>query len=258
MQFGNSLRKRMRQRGALRTAALVLLCGLPLAAAMASDKAEPGQKVDSGSFGVFMSGKRVATETFSIHQDSAGSSISSEFKTDAGTVQAAQSSELKLASNGELKSYEWKEASPGQSQATVVPKDEFLLERFSNNPVEKQKEQPFLLPASTSILDDYFFVQREVLAWKYLATSCKQDKGSPECPLKQSVQMGTLNAHTRASSLVTVQFSGREKTTIRGTEREYIRLDMKSDVGDWTLWMDDQLKLQKVVDVADNTEVVRD
>ena len=233
---------------------LAVVCATPLAA---GDKAQAGKVVDSGSFGVFVNGKRVATETFSIHQDADGSVITSEFKAEAGENRAAQSSELQLAPSGDLKSYEWKEASPGQSHALVVPKEEFLLERFSKSPQEKQMEQPFLLPASTSVLDDYFYIQREVLAWKYLATSCHQQNGV-QCPMKQSAQMGTLNAHTRASTPVSVEFAGREKVTIRGMEHELIRLDMQSDVGDWTLWLDDQLKLQRIVDPAAGTEVVRD
>src|SRR5580698_9642238 len=140
------------------------------------EKESPTQTVDSGSFGVFMNGKRVATETFSIRQSSTGSSITSRFRTEAGPDPAEQTSELQLTANGDLKSYEWKEISPGQSQATVLPSQDFLSERFTSNPANKPQEQPFLLPTSTSILDDYFFIQREVLAWKYLATGCKQEK----------------------------------------------------------------------------------
>lgn len=216
------------------------------------------QMVDSGSFGVFMNGKRVATETFSIHQTGTGSLITSRFKTEAGPDQAEQSSELQLTAAGELKSYEWKELSPGQSQATVLPAQDFLTERYTDNPSAKSNEQPFLLPASTSVLDDYFFIQREVLAWKYLATSCKQEKGGVNCPLKEKAQLGTLNAHARASALVNVQFSGREKIPIHGVERELIRLDLKSESSDWSLWLDDQLKLQRMLDSGNTTEVVRD
>jgi hypothetical protein len=224
----------------------------------APEKEAPGQTVDSGSFGVFMNGKRVATETFSIHQGSSGSSVISRFKTEAGPDPAEQSSELQLTAGGELKSYEWKEIRPGQSQATVLPGQDFLTERYTSGPSDKSHEQPFLLPASTSILDDYFFIQREVLAWKYLATSCKQDKGGVSCPLKEKTQLGTLNAHARASGLVNLQFSGREKISLHGVEHELIRLDLKSESSDWTLWLDDQLKLQRIVDSANTTEVVRD
>jgi len=224
----------------------------------APEKEAPTQTVDSGSFGVFMNGKRVATETFSIRQSSTGSSITSRFRTEAGPDPAEQTSELQLTANGDLKSYEWKEISPGHSQATVLPSQDFLSERFTSNPANKPQEQPFLLPTSTSILDDYFFIQREVLAWKYLATGCKQEKSGVNCPMKEKAQLGTLNAHARASALVNIQFSGREKVSIHGAEHELIRLDLRSESGDWILWLDDQLKVQRIADSANSTEVVRD
>jgi hypothetical protein len=107
-------------------------------------------------------------------------------------------------------------------------------------------------------LDDYFFVQREVLAWKYLASSCKQEKGALQCPLKQHVQFGALNPHARASMSVTLEFAGREKATIRGVEAELNRLDLKNESSTWSLWLDDQFKLQRIVILGENTEVVRD
>ncbi len=233
-----------------------LLC--PVAFAASTPKEPPGKMVDAGSFGVFMNGQRVATETFSIHQDDAGSSILSEFKTEAGMEKAAQNSDLQLDPKGELKSYDWKETSPGDSHASVLPAQDFLTERFSKTAQEKPHEQPFLLPASTTILDDYFLIQREVLAWKFLATTCKQEKGQISCPLKQSVQIGTLNPHTRQSMPVGVQYSGRETVSIHNSQRELIRLDVTSEVGNWALWLDDQLKLQRILDLGGNTEVLRD
>jgi hypothetical protein len=224
----------------------------------ASPKEPSGQLVDSGSFGVFMNGKRVATETFSIHQSETGSLVTSEFKTEVGVEKAAQNSALELNPKGELKSYEWKETSPGESHAMVFPNQDFLTERFSKRPQDKQQEQPFLLPASTSILDDYFLIQREVLAWKYLATTCKQENGQISCPLKQPVQLGTLNAHSRQSMPVSMQYSGREKVPIRGAPRELIRLDVQTETGDWALWLDDHLKLQRILDLTTNTEILRD
>jgi hypothetical protein len=245
-------------RGRLLVILLLGVAGVVCTSAAAKDKDAAGQAVDSGSFGVFIGSKRMATETFSIRQTGDGSSVQSEFRSEAGDDKAVQSSELLLAVDGDLKGYTWTESSPGRSHATIVPNESFLLERYSRNPQDKVTEQPFMLPASTSILDDYFFIQREVLAWKFLATSCRQSKGGPECQIKQSVQLGTLNPHSRASSPVSMQFSGREKVTLHGVEREMIRLDMKSDTGDWTLWLDDQLKLQRILDTADNTEVIRD
>jgi hypothetical protein len=242
--------------------ALVGLCLLAGSSAVAAsgkdDKAPTAQNVDSGSFGVFMNGRRVATETFSVHQSSTGSSIVSEFKSEAGADKAEQRSEWQMSANGDLRKYEWKEVSPGQSQAVVVPNQEFLTERFRASPQDKELEQPFMLPASSSVLDDYFFVQREVLVWKYLASSCKQDKGALQCPLKQRVQFGALNPHARSSISVTLEFAGREKITIRGAEVEMNRLDLKGESGTWTLWVDDQYKLQRILIQGENTEVVRD
>ena len=265
MQSRVGVTKRASKDTGLLVRAVLVLAGMCLlavstapAAADKNDKAPAAQMVDSGSFGVFMNGRRVATETFSIHQSSGGSSIVSQFKSEAGADKAEQTSDWQMSASGELRKYEWKEVSPGQSQAVVLPNQEFLIERFRSGPQDKEIEQPFLLPASSSLLDDYFFVQREVLAWKFLATSCKQDKGALECPLKQHVQFGALNPHARASMSVTVEFAGREKVTIRGSEQELNRLDLKNESSNWTLWLDDQFKLQRILISGDNTEVVRD
>ncbi len=139
----------------LGTISLLLFIALA-AAAPAKEKEPAGQKVDNGSFGVFVNGRRVATETFSIVQSNNGSVANSQFKTEPGADPAAQSSQLELTGNGELRRYEWKELSPGKAQAVVLPNDNLLVERSTNNPQDKQEEHPFLLPASTSILDDYF------------------------------------------------------------------------------------------------------
>jgi hypothetical protein len=84
------------------TIRIVSLLLLPLFA-MAADKEKPkdaAQMVDSGSFGVFLNGQRIATETFSIQQSATGSIATSEFKTEAGADKSVQSSELQLTANG--------------------------------------------------------------------------------------------------------------------------------------------------------------
>jgi len=245
-----------------KTAWIAGVLGLLLMAAAASGKdkeKEPaGQNVDSGSFGIFMGGHRVATEKFSIVQNGSGSVISSEFKSEPGVDEALQSSELKLTPAGEIVEYDWRETSPEKIHAVVVPNSDFLLERTTTGNDEKAAEQPFLLPTSTSVLDDYFFVQREVLLWKYLATACHQEKGVLSCPLGQHIQFGTLNPHSRASMPLSVQFSGREKVSIRGAEQELSRFELKGDTGDWMAWLDDQFRLIKILVADENTEVVRD
>jgi hypothetical protein len=237
------------------------IAGLALAlgaGVSAKDKESPGHIVDAGSFGVFMNGKRVATEKFSIQQDASGSIATSEFKTEEGVGQAAQTSEMKLSAAGDLQKYEWKETSPGKAQAVITPNDNLLIERSTASPQDKQEEHPFLLPASTSILDDYFFIHREILAWKYLATGCRQDKGQVACPQNQQVKFGVINPHQRASLLVSIAYTGKEKVPVRGVERELNHFLLKGDAGEWSLWLDDQFKLVRILVPSDNTEVVRD
>lgn len=238
-------------------AGIVLLPALAAAVDKEKTKDNAAQMVDSGSFGVFLNGHRIATETFSIQQNATGSTATSQFKTEEGTDKSVQSSELQLTPSGEIRKYEWKELSPGKAQATVTPSNDFLMERSTRRPDEKPEEQPFLLPASTSIIDDYFFVQREVLLWRYLATACKQDKGVLQCP-NQKTQFGTMNPHQRSSQPLSLEFAGRDKVAIRGTDHDLNKFVLRSEAGDWTMWLDDQFKLQRIVISSDNTEVLRD
>jgi len=241
-----------------------MFCGVTAvivsAVALAGDKPKDGMKiVDSGSFGVFISGRRVATETFSIQQGPNGSIATSEFKTDQGnSSQTSQSAELDLSSSGDIRKYEWKELSPGKAQATVVPANEFLTEKIKKTQDDKPEEQPFLLPASTSILDDYFFSQRQILIWRYMATTCKDEKGEIKCPANQRTQFGTLNPQQRSSQSVSLEYTGRDKTALKGTDQELNRFVLKSESSDWVLWVDNQFKLQRIAIPNENTEVVRD
>jgi hypothetical protein len=238
---------------------IVMVAAIVGIASGAEKGKEPtGKSVDSGTFGVFINGRRVATETFSITQAANGSVITSQFRTEPGVDKAEQSSELQISPTGELRRYEWKEVSPGQAQATVTPNDTFLVERATKTPQDKTEEQPFLLPSSTSILDDYFFVHREVLAWKYLASTCRQQNGQVQCPIGQKAQFGTLNPHARSSMLVSLEVAGQDKLKVGGAERDVTKLTLKSEIGEWTIWVDDQFKVQKMAVPADNTEVVRD
>ena len=235
----------------------LLLTPMPVFAGDKDKVKDAAAAVDSGSFGVFMNGRRVATETFSIQQSASGSVIASQFKTEEGVDPSSQTSELQLTPAGEIRKYEWKELAPGKAQATIAPNADFLLEHVSLGS-GKGEDQPFLLPASTNILDDYFFIHREVLVWRYLSTACKQEGGAVECPASQKTQLGTLNPHQRSSTPVSVEFTGRDKVPIRGSQRELNKFILRSEGGEWTLWLDDHFKLQRIVVASDNTEVVRD
>jgi hypothetical protein len=223
------------------------------------EKEHEGKNIDSGSFGVFQNGHRVGTETFSIYQTSNGSVINSEFKTENAPAAAVQTSVMQLTASGDIRRYEWKELSPEQAESVVLPNDDFLTQKWSSGPQEKEHEQPYLLPLSTCILDDYFFIHREVLAWRYLGAACKQDKGQLQCPVKQRAQFGTMNPHEHSSAALSAEFLGREKVTLKsGQQQDLLKLELKSDAGAWQLWLDDQFKVMKISVVGENTEVERD
>jgi len=222
--------------------------------ALAKEKGGDGQKVDSGSFGVFMNGRRVGTETFSITQNANGSVIQSEFKADGSAGLAVQNSELQLTGAGEIRRYEWKELSPGKAQSVVIPNDQLLTQKWSAGPQEKQQEQPYLLPASTFILDDYFFVHREVLAWRYLSLACPQGKPEP-C---QRMQFGTLNPRQHTSASVSMMYLGPETAAKADTKQKLHKMELKSDAGNWLIWLDDQFKVMRISIPSEKTEVVRD
>lgn len=236
--------------------ALILAFSLSgIALAKEKDKGEDGQKVDSGSFAVSMNGRRVGTETFSITQNANGSVIESEFKAEGSAGQAVQNSKMLLTANGEIRRYEWKEQSPGKAQSVIVPNDQLLTQKWSAGPQEKEQEQPYLLPTATSILDDYFFVHREVLAWKYLGEACSREKEGLRCP---RAQFGTMNPRQHSSAPASMEYLGRDKVTFHDKVQELNKLELKSDAGSWLIWLDDQFKVLRISIPAEKTEVVRD
>jgi hypothetical protein len=248
--------------GIHRIGAIVLISTLAAFAASPSrdknDKSKPSGPVivDSGAFGVFVRGQRVATETFSVQLQNTNSIIKSQFKEINASDSASQKSDLEMTSSGELIHYEWSQASGGS--ISVFPDNEFLKERITTSPSKPAAEQAFLLPTATPVLDNNFFIHREVLAWKYLAIApCKDEKDHRRC---EPADFGTLIPQDRTSMSVRMELIGKEKVTIRGAERELLRLNLHGESFDWALWVDesDHFKLIRVAIPADNTEVVRD
>ncbi|MGP0099776.1 MAG: hypothetical protein ACLPHI_22315 [Terriglobales bacterium] len=221
------------------------------------DKEHDGKSVDSGSFGVFQNGHRVGTETFAIYQNSGGSIIRSEFKT-ANNPPDDQTSEMELTPGGDIRRYDWKEVSPEQAESVLLPNDDFLIQKWRVSPLEKEHEQPYLLPVSTTILDDYFFIHREVLAWKFLGAACKQDKGTVQCPVKQRAQFATINPHEHSSAALGMEFVGREKLNLKAGPQDLMKMELRTEAGTWQLWLDDEFKVMRISVVGENTEVYRD
>lgn len=224
--------------------------------AFAAEKDSGGQVVDSGTFSVYMSAHRVATETFSIRKQTGGAStIVAQVKQQDGP--AAQESELQITGTGGLVRYEWRELAPGKSSLLLVPNNEFLMETVTEKPGDKPSEQPFLMPNTSMVLDNNFFVQRQVLAWRYLSSSCTAEGAGLKCG---PGDFGIIIPQGRISARVTVQPVGDEKIIIRGKEHVLLHLNFKSDDGEWALWLNpqDSYKLLRVTKPGENMEVLRD
>ena len=239
-------------------AVAVLACAAVLSASDKKDKPKQAsaQQVDSGSFGVFVKGQRVVTETFGVQQENGISVVKSRLQESGASTSAGQRSELQMTGSGELVRYEW---SDGSGSLQVTPNNEFLLEKITTATSSKPAEQPFLMPNTSAILDNNFFVHRQVLAWRYLATNCQTQSGALKCQ-QGALEFGVLVPQDRTSMRVRMELVGREKVTIRGTERELLRLNLKGEAFAWALWVDekDQFKLMRVLIPDANTEVVRD
>ena len=230
----------------------------------ASDKAgdknaKPSTNVDSGSFGILVNGKRLATESFRVEQRADYSSVSSELKFEDTNIQALQSSELQMLPSGLLKKYTWKETRPGKSQIVVEPQDEqFLVVHVMANASDPAKDTVHPLAPSTSILDDNFFSHMEVLTWKYMAANCRTTpQNQTECRW-QTQRLPVYIPHQQASMIVQIQFTGSNKMKLNGAEGQFNSFKMQGDAGEWLLWFDAQNKLVRVLMLADNTEVLRD
>ncbi len=216
---------------------------------------EQAKLADAGSFGIYVDGKRVATETFRIEQSDAGGVATSEFSTEQGT-KVRQSAELRLASNGDLKRYEWHESAPGKSSIIAEPSEEFILEHITPDPPDKPAVVPVLLPVSAPVLDDYFFSHREILIWRYLAQSCGGSI-TPDCTLPKT-QFGVLVPRQRTSGTLSAEYVGKQKVNIKGSERLLDRFNINFEGDEWACYLDEKMKLIKIEVPSDKTEVIRE
>jgi hypothetical protein len=236
----------------------IIVTGVVLLSCAAWSKETSSAAVDSGSFGVFLNGQRVATETFSVQQGGGGSTVASQVKADSGG-DLGQKSELKMSAGGDLIRYEWHDLAGNKAELSVAPNNEFLMEHISTGPGEKPAEQPFMMPVSTMVLDNNSFVQRELLLWRFLGSACKQEKGQMQCPTN-AASFGVLVPQERTSMSVSLQVMGKETVKIKGVDRSLLKVALKQESGDWMLYVDDQdqFKLMRILVLGNNTEIVRD
>jgi hypothetical protein len=208
--------------------------------------------VDSGSFSIFHAGQRVATETFRIEQNATHSVTTSEIKSGQGDSEVSQSSELEIASNGDLLKYSWHQSKPDKSEFTLEPDQQVLMQHYTGT--KTKQDLPYVLPVNSSILDDYFFVHREVLTWRYLASECANTN---PCNLTPA-QFGVVIPHQHTSETVSMDYKGQEKVMVKGAEQNLRHFILHSGDLDWSLYLDDNQKLVKVEIPAEQTEAVRD
>lgn len=236
------------------------LAVLTAATLFASDqkdkKAGNSKSWDSGSFGIFLNGKRIGTEKFSIEQRGSELSVAnSEINVEDNGSKMVQTAEMQMTPKGELVSYVWKGVSPQKEQYTVEPKDQLLVEHLI--PADQKKmDVPFILPSSTVILDDNFFSHRELLVWRYLATGCevKPNQGRMCGPS----HFGILVPRQHISANLVMELTGRDTITVKGQQLELNKFKIDSDGVIWNLWVNDDFKLMKITIPAGNVEVVRD
>jgi hypothetical protein len=237
-----------------RIALALALCSSSLSL-FAKSKEQSSKVIDSGSFGIFVGGNRVGTETFTIDQTATGSSTHCDLKVNQGGSNVEQRSDMQLAANGDLLHYEWKEVSPGKASSVVAPDDKFLIEHLYTGDKSKPFDRPLLMPASTVVLDDFFFTHRELLAWRYIGASCKPT--DTQCSM-QKTKFGGLVPHTATPVLINIEYKGPEKITVKGNEVQLRRFDLDVDGVKWALWMDENYKLIRILVPENNTEVLRD
>jgi hypothetical protein len=235
----------------------------------AGDKLET-KVVDSGSFGIYLDGKRVGTETFKIEQRPDYSVATASVKVDDGRTKAEQSAEMRVNPNGDLRSYTWHASVPQTEESSVEAQKDLLVEHIA--PADQKKvDVTHMLPLSTVILDDNFFSQREVLLWRYLATGCQWKDGQGRLCGPSSYVILVPRQHAAANA--TMELVGVDKITVKGVEKQLNKMVLKtggpnravmltdqkdSDQGQWLLWVDDQYKVVKISVQGTNLEVVRD
>lgn len=225
---------------------------------LATDKPkERKSTVDSGSFGIYINGKRVGTEKFTIDQLPDEGIVTADIDVEDGANKSEQSSELRVGADGNLKSYKWHSTLPTREESIVEPKDEFLMEHVTTAE-QKKRDVPYVLPLSTVILDDNFFSQRELLIWRYLATGCLPQNGQLRCAPSH---FGILIPHQHSAGSTVIQLIGRDKVTVKGAERELNKVQMDTDGILWLIWVDDPENHYKVIKMSipsSNVEVIRD
>ena len=176
--------------------------------------------------------------------------------TSSSAPSSGQNSSLQMTSSGELVRYEW---SDGSGSLLVVPKNDFLLEKITTSALQDGRTA---VPHAQHFGDSgqQFFCSSRSADLALSGLRLPDRERRPKVPAGAGGIWSAGASGSRRRCGLRVELVGREKLTIRGTERELLRLNLKGESFSWALWVDekDQFKLMRVLIADDNTEVVRD
>jgi hypothetical protein len=185
-----------------------------------------------------------------------------------GKVKADQTAEMELTPSGNLLSYTWQALRPKKEETRVDFKNQLLVEHVMPDD-QKEVDIKHFLPASTVILDDNFFSQREVLLWHYLAM-CSRNGGDLAC---KPATFAVLIPQQHISLDAAMRLLGQEKAAVKGFEQEFMKVELdmrapqqvfwmneKPNSADmkWILWVDQSYKIVKITVPGTNVQVLRD
>lgn len=236
--------------------AAVVLAFLSTLPAFAGSKS--GTVIDEGTFAIFQSGRQIGTEKFSVTQYEGTSVTTATLRADVspqGKGNLEQQATLTLRPDSSLVRYEWKQVAPSRSSAVVEPDQQILLMHV-NDEGKKTDEPYFLSSSSAFVLDDYFFIGREVLLWRYEASSCRPHPNDSGCDLTRA-RFPILVPHRRTSSEVYVEFKGYDDLPLNGRPQHLRHFVIDTDGPQWHLWIDDRQKLLRIAIPAAQTEILR-
>jgi len=247
----------MMRRNFVLFAAFLLLVPALFAGKKAAENKPTATTVDEGTFAIFQNGQQVGTETFTIRQFPAYSVTSSQVRLESGQAggMLQQSSELTLLPDGSLSRYKWEQTSPARRSAIVEPSEQVLtMHSIAEN--GKATDHSFFLSPQAFILDDYFFVTREVLLWRYLANACKPGTSGDSCDYIRA-RFPVLIPRRNTSDEVYVEFKSYDDTPLNGRPQHLRHLVIQTDGPDWHLWLDANQKLLRISIPDAHTEVLR-
>ena len=189
----------------------LLECGTAAARRSEKDKEPAGRLVDTGSFGVFMNGHRVATESFPSSRSNGGDSAASRNSRKPRWQQPFPASAVATGYIGALMEYEWKEVTREKRRPCSFPTT--ICWSNARRTIRRTKRKSIhsccRFPPVFWTIISYPPGNSGV---EVSGDGLPQDKGQVTCPQNQQVKFGAINPHQRSSLLVSMPSLGKKKS----------------------------------------------